>query len=185
MSLKEKYQKEVVPEMMRIFNLDNPFSVPRIEKVVLNVGFGKIIGDKGSEEQKKIVDSILQDLALISGQKPIPTVARKSISGFKVKKGQVLGAKVTLRGSRMYQFLERLIHIALPRSRDFKGIPKEAFDKNGNLTIGIKEHVCFPEISLEKTRVIFGLEVCIHTNSGNREMGIALLRLLGLPIKNN
>ena len=120
---------------------------------------------------------------MISGQKPIITKARKSISGFKVKKGQPLGAKVTLRGKRMYDFLERLIYIALPRSRDFKGIDQKSLDKSGNLTIGIKEHVCFPEISLEKVKFIFGLEVTIVTNAKKREHALELFKLLGFPIK--
>jgi len=183
MRLKEKYEKEVIPKMMEIFNFKNKFQVPRIVKVVLNSGFGKLISGKTAKEQENIIEAILEDLKMISGQKPIITKARKSISGFKVKKGQPLGAKVTLRGKRMYDFLERLIYIALPRSRDFKGIDQKSLDKSGNLTIGIKEHVCFPEISLEKVKFIFGLEVTIVTNAKKREHALELFKLLGFPIK--
>jgi len=181
MKLREKYEKEVVPRMMEIFGFKNKYQVPRIEKVVLNTGFGKLIS--GKQEKESIINAILEDLKMISGQKPIITKAKKSISGFKVKRGEALGAKVTLRGKRMYDFLERLIYVALPRSRDFKGIDQKSIDKSGNLTIGIKEHVCFPEISLEKVKFIFGLEVTVVTNAKKREHAIELFKLLGFPIK--
>jgi large subunit ribosomal protein L5 len=183
MRLKEKYQKEVVPRMMEIFKYKNKMAVPKIEKVVVNVGFGKLVSGKTQEEQKKIANAILEDLALITGQKPIFTKARKSISTFKVKKGMILGAKVTLRGKRMYDFLERVIHIALPRTKDFQGISEKSFDKKGNLTIGIPEHIAFPEISPEKVEISFGLEITIVTNAKKREEAITLFRLLGFPIK--
>jgi large subunit ribosomal protein L5 len=181
--LKEKYEKEVVPKMMEIFGYKNKMAVPRIEKVVINTSFGKFVAGKTSEEQKKIQESVLHDLALISGQKPILTLAKKSISGFKVKKGMPLGAKVTLRKKRMYDFLERLINIALPRSRDFKGIDQKSFDKNGNLTIPFQEQIAFPEILPEQTKFIFGFEVTVVTTAKKREEGITLLKLLGFPIK--
>jgi len=181
--LKEKYEKEVVPKMMEIFGYKNKMAVPRIEKVVINTSFGKFVAGKTSEEQKKIQESVLNDLALISGQKPILTLAKKSISGFKVKKGMPLGAKVTLRKKRMYDFLERLINIALPRSRDFKGIDQKSFDKNGNLTIPFQEQIAFPEILPEQTKFIFGFEVTVATTAKKREEGITLLKLLGFPIK--
>jgi large subunit ribosomal protein L5 len=181
--LKEKYEKEVVPKMMEIFGYKNKMAVPRIEKVVINTSFGKFVAGKTSEEQKKIQESVLNDLALISGQKPILTLAKKSISGFKVKKGMPLGAKVTLRKKRMYDFLERLINIALPRSRDFKGIDQKSFDKNGNLTIPFQEQIAFPEILPEQTKFIFGFEVTVVTTAKKREEGITLLKLLGFPIK--
>lgn len=183
MRLKEKYEKEVIPKMMEIFNYKNPYQVPKIEKVVVNVGFGKMISGKSQEEQKKIIDAIFEDLSLITGQKPVLTVARKSISAFKLKKGQPQGAKVTLRGRRMYDFLERLIYITLPRSRDFKGIDLASFDNQGNLTIGIKEHTAFPEISLEKVRFIFGLEITIVIRSKSQRESIEMLKLLGFPLK--
>ncbi|MBC7074305.1 50S ribosomal protein L5 [Candidatus Parcubacteria bacterium] len=183
MNLKEKYEKEVVPKMMELFGYKNPLEVPKIEKVVINTGFGKMISGKTPEEQKKIINAILEDLTLISGQKPVITLARQSISSFKVKKGQPQGAKVTLRRKRMYDFLERLIYITLPRSRDFKGIDVSSFDQKGNLTIGIKEHTAFPEISIEKTKFIFGLEITIGIKSKSKEEAIQMLQLLGFPIK--
>lgn len=185
MKLKEKYQKEVIPKMMELFHYKNPYEVPRIEKVTVNVGFGKMISGKSAEEQKKIIDAIFEDLSLITGQKPSLTVARKSISGFKLKKGQPQGAKVTLRRKRMYDFLERLIYVALPRSRDFKGIDLSSFDQKGNLTIGIKEHTAFPEISLEKVKFIFGLEVTVTVKSKSQKEAIEMLRLLGFPLKSS
>lgn len=183
MKLKEKYEKIVIPEMMKKFKIKNKMAVPKILKVVINTGFGKLIGDKSKDEQKKIQEAILHDLALISGQKPILTTAKKSISGFKLKKGTPIGAKVTLRRERMYDFLEKLINVTLPRCRDFWGIEKKSVDENGNLTIGIREHSAFPEISLEKAKLIFGLEINIVTNAKDREKGLELFKLLGFPIK--
>jgi large subunit ribosomal protein L5 len=183
MNLKEKYEKEVLPKMMKKFGYKNKMAVPKIEKVVINVGFGKLISEKDSQEQKKIQEAILEDLAQISGQRPILTKSKKSISGFKLRKGLPIGAKVTLRRKKMYDFLERLINIGLPRSRDFWGIPENSVDKNGNLTIGIKEHIAFPEISPEKTKFIFGFEVTVVTNAKDREKGLELFKLMGFPIK--
>lgn len=181
--LKEKYQKEVVPQMMESFGYKNIMAVPRIEKVMVNSGFGRLVSGKTSNEQKKIQESILHDLALITGQRPVLTRARKSISGFKIREGMPVGAQVTLRGKRMFDFLERLIHIALPRSRDFRGIDPKSFDKEGNLTVGIKEHIAFPEISPEKVKSIFGFEVTVVTTAKNKEEGETLLKLLGFPIR--
>lgn len=183
MRLKEKYEKEIIPEMMKKFGFKNKMEVPRIEKVIINTSFGKMVAEKTKEEQEKICQEIIEELSLISGQRPILTRAKESISGFKIKKGQTIGAKVTLRRKRMYDFLERLINIALPRSRDFKGIEKSWFDKSGNLTLGIREQIAFPEISPEKTKFIFGLEVTIVTNAKKREEAIELLKLMGFPIK--
>lgn len=181
--LKDKYQKEVIPKMMEKFGYRNPLAVPKIEKVVVNTGFGRLVAGKTADEQRKIQEAILTDLSLITGQKPVLKLAKKSISGFKIKKGIPIGAVVTLRGKRMFDFLERLIHIALPRSRDFQGIDQKSFDKNGNLTIGLKEQIAFPEISPEKIKNIFGLEITIVTNAKNITEGIELLKLLGFPIK--
>jgi len=181
--LKEKYKKEVIPQMMEKFGYKNPMAVPKIEKVVLNTSFGRLISGKTPEEQKKIYQPILEDLALICGQKPILKGAKKSISTFKIREGLPIGATVTLRRKRSADFLERLIHIALPRSRDFRGIDPKSIDKKGNLTIGIKEHITFPEILPERAKTIFGLEVTVVTNAKSREEGIELLRLLGFPIK--
>jgi large subunit ribosomal protein L5 len=183
MRLKKKYERKIVPKLIKEFGLKNKHEVPKIKKVVLNVGFGKLISGKTREEQEKIKNTILEDLAKITGQKPVVTTARKSISTFKLKKGSPQGAKVTLRGERMYDFLERLIKVTLPRLRDFKGIDQKCFDKKGNLTIGIKEHVAFPEISLEKVKFIFGLEVSCKVEAKRREQAISLFKEMGFPIK--
>jgi large subunit ribosomal protein L5 len=183
MNLKEKYEKIVVPEMIKKFGYKNKFQVPRLEKVVLNVGFGKMVLQKTKQEAEKMINTILEDLKMISGQKPVLTLARKSISGFKLKKGEPVGAKVTLRKKRMYDFVEKLINISLPRIRDFKGIPVKSVNERGILTIGIKEHLCFPEISLEKVKFPFGLEVTLVTTAKKREEAIELFKLLGFPIK--
>ena len=181
--LREKYKKEVVPAMQEKFGYRNPMAVPKIEKVVINTGFGRQVSGESSEEQKKIQETVLQDLGLISGQKAVLKRAKKSISGFKTREGQVIGAAVTLRGEKMSDFLERLIHVGLPRLRDFRGIEISSFDKKGNLTIGIREHIAFPEILPEKAKNIFGLEITVVTTAKNREEGIELLKLLGFPIK--
>jgi len=181
--LLEKYKKEVVSEMMKRFGYKNKMAVPKIEKVVINIGFGKQIAGKTSEERKKFSDSILKEISLISGQCPVVTRARRSISGFKVREGMPIGAKVTLRGKKMYDFLERLIHITLPRSRDFQGIRPGSVDKSGNLTIAIKEHIAFPEIEPEKTKNIFSLEITVVTTTNKKEESLELLKLLGFPIK--
>lgn len=184
MRLKEQYQKELIPAMMRKFGYKNVMAVPKIKKVVVNTSFGRLVAGKTGEEQKKLQEEIIQALSLICGQKAVLTLAKKSISSFKTRKGQPLGAMATLRGKRMYDFLERMINIALPRLRDFKGIDIKSFDKNGNLTIGIKEHIVFPEISPEKVRNIFGLEITVVTSSKNREENINLLKEMGFPIIN-
>lgn len=181
--LKEKYTKEVIPAMMKKFGYKNVMAVPKIEKVVVNTGFGRMIVSKTSDEQKKAYKLIFDDLALICAQKPILTKAKKSISGFKIREGMSIGAKVTLRGRKMYDFLERVIHIALPRFRDFRGIDLKSFDKEGNLTIAIKEHIVFPEVSSEKAKNIFGFEITVVTTAKNKEESVELLRLLGFPIK--
>ena len=183
LQLQNKYRKEVIPVMMKEFGYRSTMAVPKIEKVVINTGFGRLVVGKTNDEQKKIQEAILNDLAQISGQRPILTRAKKSISAFKIRKGMALGAQVTLRGKRMLDFLERLVYIALPRSRDFQGIDQKSFDKKGNLTIAIKEHITFPEVSPEKVKQIFGFEVTIVTTAKNRGEGIKLLKLMGFPIK--
>ena len=183
LKLQEKYQKETIPQMMKKFGYKNKMAVPKIEKVVINSGFGKIIGGKSSDEHKKVQEAILNDLALITSQKAILTKAKKSIASFKIREGMLIGAAVTLRQKRMFDFLDRFIHIVLPRTRDFQGIKSESFDKRGNLTVAIKEHIVFPEIMPEKIRFIFGLEITIATTAQKREEGIELLRLLGFPIR--
>jgi len=181
--LKEQYEKEVIPRMMEKLGYKNKMAVPSIEKVVVNTGFGKLISGKTAEEQKITIEPILEDLSLICGQKPITKKAKKSIAGFKLREGFPVGAAVTLRSKMMYDFLERLIRVALPRSRDFRGIDQKSLDRNGNLTIGIREHIAFPEILPERAKAIFGLEITIVTNAKSREEGTELLRLLGFPIK--
>ncbi len=179
----EKYQKEAVPAMIKKFGYTSVMAVPKIEKVVLNTGFGKRVTGKTSEEQKKISKGILDDLALIAGQAPVLTKAKKSIAGFKLRQGNPIGATVNLRGKRMYDFIERLINIALPRSRDFNGIPIKSIDQSGNLNLAIKEHIAFAEIEPERAKSIFGLEVTVVTSAKSKEEGLELLRLLGFPIK--
>ena len=183
MRLLEKYKKEVIPAIQNTFGYKNKMAVPHVDKIIVNVGFGRFVTGKTTDEQKKIVEGIGQDLTLITGQKPIVTMAKKSISTFKTREGQAIGAKVTLRRKRMYDFLERLIYIALPRTRDFRGINLDSADEKGNLTIGIREHIVFPEISPEKTKTNFGLEITVVTSAKSKEEGIELLRLLGFPIK--
>lgn len=181
--LKDKYIKEIVPAMQEKFRYRNVMAVPKIEKVMLNTGFGRLMTGKTSADQKKIYEVVLNDLALIAGHRPVLTRAKKSISGFKIRQGMPIGAQVTLRGKKMFDFLERLIHIALPRSRDFRGIDTKSFDREGNLTLGVKEHIAFPEISPEKVKNIFGFEITVVTTAKNKEEGIELLKLLGFPIK--
>ena len=182
LKLKEKYKKEVVPAMMEKFGFKNKMAVPKIEKVIINSSFAREVSGKTSKEQEKIQKIILEDLALISGQRPKLVKAKKSISGFKLRKGMEVAAMVTLRGNRMYDFLERLIYLTLPRSRDFRGIDTKAIDEKGNLTIGFREHITFPEIFTEKEKTIFGLEATIVTNAKNKEEGLELYKLLGFPI---
>jgi large subunit ribosomal protein L5 len=176
LSLQEKYKKEVIPALRDKFGYKNVMSVPKIEKVVVNTGVGKIRDEKQREE-------IREYLALLAGQKPAPRQARKAIASFKTREGLIIGYQITLRGTRMYDFISRLIGIALPRTRDFRGIDSKSFDEKGNLTIGIKEHIVFPEMIGEDYRFLFGLEVTVVTTAKNKEVGIELLKLLGFPIK--
>ena len=175
--LLEKYRKTVIPAMQKVFNIENVMAVPKIEKVVINTGIGKLVKDD------KTADRIAKELTLIVGQKPVYRKAKKSISGFKLREGVNVGISVTLRGERMYDFLDRLISIALPRSKDFRGIDSKNFDKTGNLNFGIKESSIFPEINYENVKDIFGLEITVVTTAQNREQGVALLKQLGFPIK--
>lgn len=175
---KEKYIKEVVAKMKEKFGYKNDLAVAAIEKVIVNTGIGsKGLGDKKDQEM------ISRDLGLITGQKPIPTLAKKAVSAFKVRQGMIIGLKVTLRGRRMFDFLSRLINVVIPRIRDFRGLELKSVDNGGNLTIGIKEHIIFPEISSEEVRRIFGMEITVVTNAKKREEAVELFRLLGFPIK--
>ena len=175
-SLREKYLKDVVPKMMGEFHYSSVMAVPKVERVSVNVGVGR-------QRDEKILGAIRQSLALITGQKLISRPAKIAIAAFKTRKGQIVGYTATLRGKRMYDFLDRLIHIALPRQRDFQGLSEESFDERGNLTIGIKEHMVFPEVGGEDVRTIFGFEVTIVVRARSRKESIALFRHLGFPIK--
>lgn len=174
--LSDKYAKEVVPAMREKFGYQNPMAVPKIEKVVVNAGVGRLREEKERQEVEKY-------LTLITGQKPAPRPARLAIAAFKTRKGLVVGLKVTLRGRKMHDFLSRLINIALPRTRDFQGIDLDSFDARGNLTIGLKENIVFPEMTGEDYRSLFGLEVTVVTTAKTREEGVELLKLMGFPIK--
>jgi large subunit ribosomal protein L5 len=181
--VKEKYTKEAVPQMMKVFSYKNTMAVPRIFKVVLNSGFGKLIAEKGGDEGKKIIEEAKEALALISGQKAALTIAKKSIAGFKLRKGSPQGAKVTLRGPRMYDFLERLLCLVIPRTRDFRGLDPSLVDTKGSFTLGMKEHTFFPEVPVEKVKTSLGLEVTVVTSAKTKEEGLELLKLLGFPFK--
>ena len=174
MSFRERYKNEVVPKLMVELGLPRQ-AVPRIEKVVVHVGFGKFLKDQ------KILETIEHTLERITGQKSVPTLARKSIAGFKIRSGQMIGRKVTLRGHRMDAFLEKMINAAIPRVRDFRGLDRKGFDSRGNYSLGIKEHIVFPEIRSDEVEHIHGLEVIIHTTAGNATNGYALLKALGFP----
>lgn len=173
--LKQRYQQEIVPQMMREHSYASPMRVPRLEKIVLNIGLGEAL------QNPKVVEAASRDLATISWQKPVITKARQSIAGFKVRKGQTVGTAVTLRGRRMYDFLDRLINVALPRVRDFRGVSRDAFDGRGNYALGMKEQVIFPEIDYDKIDKIRGLQITIVTTAQNDEEGRHLLELMGMP----
>lgn len=175
--LQIKYIKEVIPAMKAKFGYKNDLAVPIIEKVLVNTGIGRAVKDE------KLRQHISQDLSLITGQKPSIRLTRKAISGFKTRAGMPVGLKATLRGRRMWEFIDRLISLALPRVRDFRGIPAKSFDGQGNLSIGLKEHIVFPEIEAESVKDIFGLEVNIVTSAKTDEEGKELLKLLGFPIR--
>jgi large subunit ribosomal protein L5 len=183
MYLKEKYNKEVVAALIKEFGYKNRMEAPRLEKVVVNCGFGRLVSGKTKDEQRKIQEAIARDLTQICGQKAVVTKAKQSISSFKIREGQEIGVKITLRRKRMYDFLERLILVTLPRSRDFQGIPATGVDEYGNLTFGIKEHIAFSEILPEKTSFIFSFEITVVTTAKSRKEGLALLKLLGFPMK--
>ncbi len=173
--LKRRYREEVVPALMREFEYKNIMQVPRIEKVVINVGVGEAL------DNPKALDATVNDIQTIAGQKPVITRARKSIAGFKLREGRAIGVKVTLRGERMWSFLDRLINVALPRRRDFRGVPRDAFDGRGNYTLGLREQIIFPEIEYDKIDKLRGMEVSIVTTAKTDEEGRRLLQLLGMP----
>lgn len=173
--LKTKYREEVVPAMMKQFGYKNVFQVPRLEKITLNVGLGEAI------QNAKALDGAAAEVMAITGQKPVVTRAKKAIANFKLRQGMPIGCMATLRRERMYEFLDRLIHVALPRVRDFKGVSDRAFDGKGNYSLGVREQIIFPEIQADKVEKIHGLTVCIVTTARTDEEGKALLRHLGMP----
>ncbi len=176
--LQQLYVEQIRPALMKEFGYRNPMQVPKIEKIVINIGVGR-----ESADNPKVIDFAVNDLAQISGQKPVVTKARKSIAGFKLREGRPIGVKVTLRGKRMYDFLYRLIHLALPRVRDFRGVSPDSFDGRGNYTLGLREQIIFPEIDYDKTDKVRGMEVTIVTTAKSDAEGRALLRLFGMPFR--
>ncbi|HZU66700.1 MAG TPA: 50S ribosomal protein L5 [Ktedonobacteraceae bacterium] len=175
--LKEKYQKEVAPALLKEFNYKNPMQVPAINKVVVNIGMGEAI------QNAKAMDAAVSDLAAITGQRPVITRAKRSVAAFKLREGMQIGCMVTLRGDRMYQFLDKLMNVALPRLRDFQGVSPEAFDGRGNYTLGLREQLVFPEIDYDKVDKVRGMEVSIVTTARTDEEGRRLLRLMGMPFR--
>ncbi len=175
--LKEVYQQKVIPALMKQFNYRNVMEVPKLEKIIVNMGLGEAI------QNVKILDSAAQELSSITGQKPIITKARRSIAQFKLRKGMPIGCMVTLRKERMYEFFNRLVNVALPRVRDFKGLSGKSFDGRGNYALGIREQLIFPEIHYDKIDKVKGMNIVIVTTAKNDEEGLELLKLLGMPIR--
>ena len=176
-SLKELYTKEIVPALMKEFNYKSIMQVPKLEKIVVNMGVGEATQDT------KFAEAALKNLELITGQKPVPTKAKKSIAGFKLREGQVIGTKVTLRGENMYIFLEKLIKVALPRVRDFRGINNKAFDGKGNYTLGVKEQLIFPEIEFDSVVKVRGMDIVFVTTAKTNEEALKLLSAFGMPFR--
>ncbi len=175
--LKERYEKELRPALMKELGFVNPMQAPRLEKIVVNMGLGEAISNG------KIIDASLAQLTMIAGQKPVITKSRKSIANFKLRQGQSIGVMVTLRGDRMYEFFDRLVSVALPRVRDFKGVSPKAFDGKGNYTLGVREQIIFPEINYDQVEKIKGLNITVVTTARNDEEGRALLKHLGMPFR--
>jgi large subunit ribosomal protein L5 len=175
--LQTHYEDQVRGRLGEQFGFANPYRVPRIEKIVINVGLGE------APKNPKLLDSVIEELGLITGQKAVITKARKSISNFSLREGMPIGAKVTLRGARMYEFLDRLINVALPRVRDFRGVPNRSFDGRGNYTLGVKEQLIFPEIEYDKVNELHGMDIVIVTTTGRDDEAYALLREMGMPFR--
>lgn len=176
--LRDRYKEEVVPSLTSEFGYKNPYQVPKLEKIVLNIGLGEAVANG------RALDAAVNDLSTITGQKPVVTRAKKSIAAFKLREGMPIGAMVTLRGERMYEFLDRLVATALPRIRDFRGISPNSFDGRGNYTLGLREQIMFPEIDYDKIDKVRGLEISIVTSARTDEEGRQLLALLGMPFAN-
>lgn len=175
--LKDSYQKEMIPALMQKFQYKNIMQVPKLEKVVINMGMGDI------KDNPKLLDSAVNELTIISGQKPVVTVARKSVANFKVREGMKIGAKVTLRGDRMYEFVDKLVSIVTPRVRDFRGLSPKSFDGRGNFAMGFKEQLVFPEIDYDKVEKVRGMDIIIVTTAKTDEEARELLTLMGMPFK--
>jgi large subunit ribosomal protein L5 len=175
--LKEKYQKEVIPALVKALDMRNVLQAPRIEKIVLNIGLGEAM------DNPKALESAVDDLTTITGQRPVVTKAKKSIANFKLREGRSIGAKVTLRGEKMWAFLDRLINVALPRVRDFRGISPDSFDGRGNYTLGLREQLIFPEVNYDKIDKIRGMELTIVTSANTDSEATELLQLLGMPFR--
>jgi large subunit ribosomal protein L5 len=173
--LKTKYKEEVIPALSKEFGYKSTMEIPRLEKICINQGLGDAVADK------KIIESAITEVTTITGQKAVPTYSKKDISNFKLRKGMPIGARVTLRGDRMYEFLDRLISVALPRTRDFRGVKATGFDGRGNFTMGVKEQIIFPEINIEKVNKINGMDITFVTNANSDEEAKALLREFGFP----
>ncbi len=173
--LKEKYQKEIIPEMMKELGYKNPFQVPRLEKIVVNMGVGDATQDS------KMLEAAATDLSIITGQKALITKAKRSIAGFKLRKGNPIGCKVTLRGARMYEFLDRIMNTAFPRIRDFRGLSPRSFDANANYSLGVDEQLIFPEIDYDKVQKVRGMNITIVTTAKDKKSAFALLKKLGMP----
>ena len=176
--LKEHYSEKVIPELKQTLGVSSNMAVPKITKVTLNMGVGEVLSDK------KVLEKAAEDLELISGQKPLITKVRKSVANFKIRDGMPIGCKVTLRGDRMYDFLQRLLGVAIPRERDFRGLSVDSFDGRGNYSIGIKEHIIFPEIDYDKVDKIRGMDISISTTAKDNNEGEVLLRAMNFPFKN-
>ena len=176
--LKDRYVKEIVPSLKKEFGYENVMAVPKLEKIVINIGMGEAI------QNAKLLDSAAEELSLIAGQKPVITRAKKSIASFKLRKGMPIGCTVTLRGERMYEFLDRLVNITLPRVRDFRGLSTKSFDGRGNYTLGLRDQLIFPEIDYAKVSKIRGMNVCVVTTARTDDEARSLLRLLGMPFRN-
>lgn len=173
--LQERYTNEITKNLMNKFGYESTMQIPKMEKIVINIGVGDAVNNS------KFLEEAVEELTLISGQKPIVTTAKKSIAGFKVREGQAIGCKVTLRGERMYEFLDKLVSISLPRVRDFRGVPKNSFDGRGNYTLGVKEQLIFPEIDFDKVAKLRGMDIVFVTTAKTDEEGRALLTELGMP----
>ena len=175
--LQKKYKEEIVAELVKEFGYSTPMMAPRLEKIVINMGVGE------ATQNSKVLDDAVNDLTILSGQKPVVTKAKKSIATFKLREGQTIGCKVTLRGTRMYEFLDKLVSIALPRVRDFRGISKSSFDGHGNYTLGVKEQLIFPEIDYDKVSKIRGMDIVLVTTAKSDKEASALLEKLGMPFR--